>query len=81
MTLARQALPTLQVLDDYCEAYRPHFPEVRSFEFFKLILLGLLSPMKRKGLPAIARHVGVESHQSLWTWYLQTALTVRAALL
>ncbi|MEN9259667.1 MAG: hypothetical protein Q6L60_01780 [Thermostichus sp. HHBFW_bins_43] len=65
MTLARQAPPTLQVIDDYCEAYRPHLPEVGSFEFFKLILLGLLSPMKRKNLPTVARHVGVESHQSL----------------
>ncbi|NJM00150.1 MAG: IS701 family transposase [Synechococcaceae cyanobacterium RM1_1_27] len=72
MTLARQALPTLQVIDDYCEAYRPHFPEVRSFEFFKLILLGLLSPMKRKSLPAIARHVGVESHQSLHHFLTQS---------
>ncbi|NJL99315.1 MAG: hypothetical protein HC924_11140 [Synechococcaceae cyanobacterium SM2_3_2] len=44
MTLARQALSTLQVIDDYYEVYRPDFPEVRSFEFFKLILLGLLSP-------------------------------------
>ena len=29
ITFPRQALPTLQVSDDYCEACRPHLPEAR----------------------------------------------------
>ncbi|GAB4218369.1 MAG: hypothetical protein OHK0012_27010 [Synechococcales cyanobacterium] len=72
MTLACQAVPTGQVIDDYCEAYRPHFSEVRIIEFFKLILLGFLSPMKRKSMPTIAHYVGVESHQSLHHFLTQS---------
>jgi SRSO17 transposase len=41
------------------------FPEVRSFESFKNLHLGILSDIKRKTLPAIAKVAGLENPQSL----------------
>lgn len=41
------------------------FGEVRSFEAFKFLHLGMISDIKRKSLPAIARVVGLENHQGL----------------
>jgi SRSO17 transposase len=40
-------------------------PEVRSFEAFKYLNMGMLSDIKRKTLPAIAKIVGLENHQTL----------------
>jgi len=52
-------------VDEYCEAYKHLFPEVRSFEAFKHLHVGMLSDIKRKSLPAIAKVVGIGSEQSL----------------
>jgi len=41
------------------------FGEVRSFEAFKHLHVGMISDIKRKSLPAIAKLVGINSEQSL----------------
>ena len=47
----RIAKPTVRFVDDYCELYRFLFPEVRSFEAFKHLHVGMISEIKRKSLP------------------------------
>ena len=39
--------------------------EVRNYECFKYLHLGIISPIKRKSLPEIAKVVGINSAQSL----------------
>jgi SRSO17 transposase len=52
-------------VDEYCQLYEGLFPEVRSFEAFKFLHLGMISEIKRKSLPAIARAVGLDNQQNL----------------
>jgi SRSO17 transposase len=52
--LARNAQPTVSFIDEYCSGYKDLFPEVRSYECFKYLHLGIISPLKRKSLPEIA---------------------------
>ena len=63
--LKRDAQPTVAIIDQYCEAYKELFPEVRSYECFKYLHQGIVSPIKRKSLPEIAKIVGISSPQSL----------------
>lgn len=65
MVEPRVAAPTIKFVDDYCEWYQHLFPEVRSFEAFKYLHVGMISEIKRKSLPAIARTVGLNNEQSL----------------
>ena len=65
MVTPRAAQPTVKFIDDYCESYRDLFAEVRSFEAFKHLHVGLISEVKRKSLPAIAKVVGLPNSQSL----------------
>jgi SRSO17 transposase len=65
MVKPRPAQPTVKFIDDYCENYRDLFPEVRTFEYFKYLHLGLISDIKRKTLPAIAKVVGLEDAEGL----------------
>ena len=65
MIAPREARPTVKFVDEYCEDYRKLFPEVRSFEAFKQLDVGIVSEIKRKSLPAIAEVVGLENSQSL----------------
>ena len=53
----------MSFVDQYCPLYGDLFPEVRSFEAFKLLHLGMISEIKRKSLPAIARAVGLDNPQ------------------
>ncbi|NJR73382.1 MAG: IS701 family transposase [Scytonema sp. CRU_2_7] len=62
---ARPAIETVTLIDEYCKLYQDLFPEVRSFEYFKYLHLGMISEIKRKTLPAIARAVGLEDAQGL----------------
>jgi SRSO17 transposase len=41
--------------------YRDLFVEVKAYENFKYIIMGMLSEIKRKSLPAIAKAVGLEN--------------------
>lgn len=78
MVKPRQAQPTLKFLDDYCEAYRDLFPEVRSFEYFKYLHLGMISEIKRKTLPAIAKVVGLEDAEGLDHFLTESPWAVEA---
>jgi SRSO17 transposase len=57
MTIARAATPTVAFIDEYCTCYQDLFPDVRSYEHFVELHLGLLADLKRKSLPAIAKAV------------------------
>ena len=61
MVKPRPPRPTVQCVDTYCELYRDLFIEVRAYESFKYLQLGLISDLKRKSLPAIAKAVGLEN--------------------
>ena len=65
MSASRESRPTIRFVDEYCQLYAGLFPEVRSFEAFKLLHLGMISEIKRKSLPAIAKAVGLDNQQSL----------------
>jgi SRSO17 transposase len=55
MTKPRTATPTVGFVDEYCALYQAVFPDVRSFEQFTFLQVGMLADLKRKTLPAIAR--------------------------
>lgn len=63
--LARDAHPTVGIVDEYCAEYKDLFKEVRNYECFKYLHLGIISTIKRKSLPEIAKVVSVNSAQSL----------------
>ena len=63
--LVRDAHSTVSVIDEYCATYKDLFKEVRNYECFKFLHLGIISPVKRKSLPEIAKVVGINSAQSL----------------
>ena len=63
--LARDAQETVAIIDEYCDDYKDLFLEVRNYECFKYLHLGIISPIKRKSLPEIAKTVGIKSAQSL----------------
>ena len=63
--LARDAHPTVAIVDEYCALYKDLFKEVRNYECFKYLHLGIISPIKRKSLPEIAKVVSINSAQSL----------------
>ncbi len=63
--LARDAHSTVCVIDEYCDEYKDLFKEVRNYECFKYLHLGIISSIKRKSLPEIAKVVGINSAQSL----------------
>lgn len=65
MSASREARPTIRFVDEYCQLYEGIFPEVRSFEAFKFLHLGMISDIKRKSLPAIAKAVGLDNQQNL----------------
>lgn len=65
MVLPRDAVKTVSFVDNYCAAYQSLFPEVRSFEAFKYLHLGMISDIPRKSLPAIAKAVGLPNDQVL----------------
>lgn len=65
MPVSREARSTIRFVDEYCQLYEDLFPEVRSFEAFKFLHLGMISEIKRKSLPAIAKAVGLDNQQNL----------------
>jgi SRSO17 transposase len=65
MTKPREAIKINPLIDNYCENYRDLFKEVRTFEGFKYLHLGIISSIKRKTLPEIAKIVGLEDFQNL----------------
>lgn len=58
MVEPRPAVATVGFADDYCNHYQDLFADVRNFEAFKFLHIGMISELPRKTLPAIARSVG-----------------------
>jgi SRSO17 transposase len=87
MTQPRASQPTIGFIDQYCLQYQSIFPEVRSYEAFKRILIGIITPSQRKSLSRIAKIVGLEQGQSLHhfitssPWTYQELRTVRLKLI
>mgnify|MGYP001801457526 FL=1 len=65
MVERRQHKHTVVIIDEYCQYYRNLFSDVRGFEAFKYLHMGMISEIKRKTLPAIAKVVGLDNHQPL----------------
>lgn len=65
MVTPRAATPTVTFVDDYCASDQDLFTEVRTYENFKYLHVGMISEIKRKSLPAIARAVGLHDPQPL----------------
>lgn len=65
MLQPRLPTPSVNFVDEYCAAYQTLFPQVRSFEAFKHLHLGMISDIKRKSLPVIAKVVGLDNEQSV----------------
>ncbi len=65
MTQPRAARPTVKFIDEYCQEYKNLFPEVRSFEALKQLHVGIISDIRRKTLPEIAKIIGLGNCQSL----------------
>ena len=63
--LKRSPRATIAMLDGYCDSYNDLFSDVRNYECFKYLHQGIISPIKRKSLPEIAKVVGTNSPQSL----------------
>ncbi len=61
---AREPVKTIKFVDDYCEWYGKLFLEVRSFEAFKYLHVGMISDIKHKTLPAITSPIRVYPIQS-----------------
>lgn len=72
MVEPRKPTSTIKFVDDYCQWYRKIFPEVRSFEAFKYLHVGMISDIKRKTLPAISRVVGLSNEQGLLHFLTQS---------
>ncbi len=65
MSMARSAQPTVKIVDEYCAQYRALFSDVRSYEYFALLHMGLISELPRKSLPALGKAVGLSDGQGL----------------
>jgi len=74
--LPRDAQPTVGFIDEYCSGYKDLFKEVRGYECFKYLHVGMISSIKRKSLPEIAKVVGVNSAQSLDHFIAQSPWSV-----
>ncbi len=87
MSKARQANPTVTFIDEYSRLYQDLFPDVRGFEHFKFLHVGMLSDIKRKTLPAIAKVAGDLDPQALHhfvanaPWSVEELRTRRLTLL
>ncbi len=78
MVEPRVPAPTIKFVDDYCQWYRHLFPEVRSFEAFKYLHVGIISDIKRKTLPAIARVAGLDNEQGLLHFLTESPWSVKS---
>lgn len=55
MTRVRPATPTVAFIDEYCAQYRALFHNVRHFEHFTALHLGLLAETRHKSLPQLGK--------------------------
>jgi SRSO17 transposase len=66
MTAPRPAKPTVYFIDRYCEGYQDLFPEVRSFESFKNLHLGILSRISHKPTQKWLRSLCLQGSWLIW---------------
>jgi hypothetical protein len=45
--LPRDAHPTVAIIDEYCGEYKDLFKEVRNYDCFKYLCLGIMSSIKK----------------------------------
>ena len=64
-TPRREAVNTVAFIDKYCQHYYSIFEDVRDFEAFKYLHLGILSEIPTKSLPETAKIAGLKDGQSL----------------
>ncbi|MEG4272517.1 MULTISPECIES: IS701 family transposase [unclassified Microcoleus] len=76
MVEPRQPVPTIKFIDEYCQIYQNIFPEVGSFEAFNYLHIGMISDLKRKMLPSIAKVIGLD-HQALHHFITQSLWDVK----
>jgi SRSO17 transposase len=77
VTPRRPASNTVTFIDDYCQHYQQLFEDVRDFEAFKWLHLGILSEIPRKSLPEIAKIVGLKDSQSLHHFLRDSSWSVK----
>ncbi len=65
MTKPRSAASTVTFIDHYCHAYRHIFEDVRLFEYFKGLHLGLLAYPGDKTLSNLCAYLGLKNSQGL----------------
>lgn len=65
MVEPREPQATVGFVDEYCQTYQNLFNDVRNYEYFKFLHLGMISELPRKSLPEIARIVGLKDGQGL----------------
>ena len=61
----RTPVPTVALIDEDYRDYRNLCSDVRNFEVFKFVHLGMICEIKHQSLPAIARSVGFSDGQEL----------------
>jgi len=86
MTRVRPATPTVAFIDQYCAQYRGLFHNVRHFEQFTALHLGLLAETRRKSLPRLGTTVHTDPqalHHFLAKaeWSVEALRSQRLALL
>jgi SRSO17 transposase len=85
MTKPRDPTPTVAFIDDYCAHYHTVFPNVRQFEQFTHLELGLVAETKRKSLPRLAQTTKADAqalHHFIANadWSVETLRAVRLEL-
>lgn len=65
MSTARSPVATVGFIDEAATYYRDIFSDIRQYECFKWPLVGSLSVLPRKSLPAIAQLMRLKDSQSL----------------
>lgn len=78
MSVRREAITTIGFVDQYCSLYQDLFPDVRSFEHFKFLHVGLISEIPNKSLPTIGRALGLDNGQSLHHFFANSRWSVEA---
>lgn len=72
MLATRPTRPILHFMDKFCDLYKDMFSDMRSFEAFKYLHLDMISDIKRKSLPTVAKVRGLDNQQSLHSpWQAQ----------
>ena len=77
MNLPREAVMTVSNVSQYCAAYQDLFPEVRSYECFKFLHVGMISELKRKSLPVMPQGgLPVRARAHLLDWKIPNPYTI-----